>query len=679
MENATSDLVKPKLVLLLLLLAGSGRGHLLPGQPSIDLRIQSREQLISQNNDTVYVQRLMRLSKSAEMRSFMRPEAEPCENFYEFSCGSWPQINPANEAHPRETDVEQLLVQAYRHKQQRLMEQPADEERDEPPVLLLKQFYASCLLFRQSPEELYRRQLQEIVAEFGRMPVLNLPGQEWPSDWFDWLDTVASIRRRFGLDILLLFQEHADRIYVGQPRQILPEADRHAVTDDIASKLELHLGVDPQLAREAAREITDFEQRLASIMVERRVGVLSKLHALNESEEYDFNTLNLTQYVETVLDRKLEPNESLYEHVPSYLVKLADLVAVTPEKVLANYIFNELLQRFYYDRSERSFVGQCADRVRELFPELLENMVFRQYGDEATLSDVHSLWQQIQLSFRGLLENSSADWLVVETREQLLAQINSTSLEIVGYQEVNFTERYADLQLRPREYLHNLKAILSHRVPSSETREWTLTAPSYDFAGRRVLLPVAMLQPNFLWSRSYPKAVRFGSLGTLLAQQLAHSLEDASKWDASSFAEYAKRKACFKEQYARLRLHGQYLPASDLQADNIADNLAVQVAYHAYRRFLGELAPALLGSESLPQLNLSSRRLFFLSFAQLWCSDANEQFREKQSLLLLRTPSALRVLGALSNFGAFSRDFSCNGGSKMAAPQKCQLFAVGLD
>ncbi|KRK04244.1 neprilysin-4 [Drosophila yakuba] len=659
--------------LLLLQLVGSGRGHLLTGQPAIDLRIQAREQLISQSNDSVYVQRLMRLSKSAEMRSYMQQDADACDNFYDYSCGNWPQINPANDAYPRETNFEQLLVKAYRHKQQRLMEQPANEEVDEVAVLRLKEFYASCLLYRQASEDLYRVQLQEIVAEFGRMPVLSLPGQEWPAEEFDWQDTVARIKRQYGFNILLLFQQSADRIYVGQPKQILPEGNRKAVADDIARHLERHLGVDPNLAVTTAREITQFEHQLAAVMVDRRVGVMSKLHITNDMDYVD--GANLTQYVETVLGRELEANELLYEHVPGYLNKLDDLVAVTPPHVLANYVFNELLKHFYYERTE-SVLEQCVSRVRDLFAELLDNMVFKQYGDEGTLKDIDAVWQQVQRSFRGALQNSSADWLVPETREKLLEQLYTTSLVINGYADVNFTQRYEELQLKPRDYLHNLRTILHHQ--SLMVKVKAQTSVTYDPVGKRVLLPVTLLQPNFLWSRYYPKAVRYGSLGTLLAQQLAHSLEDASKWDAKSFAEYSKRKSCFKEQYGRLRLNGHYLPESDLQAENIADNLAIQVAYHAYRRLLAELDPSFLGSESLPQLNLGSRRLFFLSFAQLWCNDANEQFRDKQSLFL-GTPNALRVLGALSNFKAFGRDFNCGSASRMTSSQKCQLFTVNLD
>lgn len=674
MENMLPQL--PFLATLVcLLLAESVQGHLL-SQPTIDLHIQAQEQLISQHNDSAYVQRLMRLAKSAEMRSYINPKQEPCDNFYEYSCGRWPLINPANDAHPRETNLEQLVVKAYRHKQQRLLEQPPNEETDAEAVFQLKQFYASCLLYRQTPEDLYQRQLHEIVGEFGRMPVLSLPGQEWAEDAFDWLDTVAKIKRRYGLDIVLLLQLQSDRIYVGQPNQILPGPDSRARTESIAENLERHLAVEPKLALKTGREITELEQLLAKGMLSRRVGVLAKLRTPEELDEPYSEIFNVTQYVEIVLERELADNETIYEHVSSYMTHLADVVVATPPRVLANYIFYELLDHFFYDRTV-SPVEQCVNRIREQFPELLENMVYQQYGDAATLSDINGVWQQIQRSFRGVLENASADWLSTDTRAQLLGQLNETELVINGYVNINFTEKFAGFAIKPRDYLHNLRTVQSRE--SLVTKPKIQTVASYDPVKKRVLLPVALLQPNILWSRFYPRAVRFGSLGTVLAHELAHSLEDAAKWDAKSFAQYSKRKACFKDQYSRLRLHGEYLPESDLQAENIADNLAIQVAYHAYRRYLAELASSALVTEVLPQLDHTPRQLFFLSYGQLWCNDANEQFREKESLLQTSTPNALRVLGALSNFPAFGQDFACISGNQMMAPKKCHLFTINID
>lgn len=192
----------------------------------LDTHIQLQEQLISQHNDSAYVQRIMRLAKSAEMRSYMKPELDVCDNFFDYSCGNWAKINPANDAEPRETNYQQLLTNGLHHKQQKLVEQPADGDIDDPAALKLKQFYASCLRYKQIPQLLYRHQLLAIASEFGRMPALDT---EEIKD-FDLIATIAQIKQKYGLDIILRLQETLDphnkalrRVYVGQPPQIVVE------------------------------------------------------------------------------------------------------------------------------------------------------------------------------------------------------------------------------------------------------------------------------------------------------------------------------------------------------------------------------------------------------------------------------------------------------------------------
>ncbi|BFF90445.1 endothelin-converting enzyme homolog [Drosophila madeirensis] len=679
MENASAVVAASQLVLLILIagIAGCAQGHLL-SQPALELRIQAQEQLISQHNDSAYVQRLMRLSKSAEMRNYMQPELQPCDNFYDYSCGNWAKINPANTANPRETNYEQLLLKGYHHKQQRLLQRSADAAIDAEAVLKLKEFYASCLHYRETPLPVYRQQLLEIVAEFGHMPALALPGQQWPADEFDWVATVARIKRKYGLDIMLRLQVTPAAIYVGQPQQIRPQPNRLGRAASIREWLIWNLGVERELAETTSLEITNMEDLVARYMRDIPVGVLARPRTAKELDELYLPVYNLTKYVELVLDRPLNPNDTLFEHVPSYQAHLLDFVASVSPQMHANYIFYSLLEHFSYEWAG-SVVDHCMSKARRLFPELLDNMVLREYGDAATLSDIEAVWQQIKRSFRDMLESDTADWLPLGPRSQLLDQINATRLLVNGHADVNFTQTYEGLQLKPRDYLHNLRAVLSHDSLKTKMSAAPLTAPSYDAVEKRVLLPVALLQPNYLWSRYYPRALRYGSLGTLLAHELAHSIEDVSHWDHSSMMAYRKRWACFKEQYGRLRLNGEYLPKSDLQAENIADNLAVQVSYHAYSKYLQELAPSALSSEQLPQMAQSPRQLFFLSYAQFWCNDSQERFRDRIALLVSYTPNALRVLGALSNLEAFQRDFACSGGSPMNSSPKCQLYGLSMD
>ncbi|EDW16179.2 uncharacterized protein Dmoj_GI10381 [Drosophila mojavensis] len=662
-----------------LLALSCAAGHLL-SQPELDTHIQLQEQPISQHNDSAYVQRVMRLAKAAEMRSYMRPELDACDDFFGYSCGNWPKINPANAAQPRETNYQQLLANGYRHKQQRLLQEPADPELDDLSVLKLKQFYASCLRFRQTPLPLYRQRLQEIAAEFGRMPALALPGQIWPADDFDWLATVAQIKRKYGIDIVLLLQEAPDpqnktqaRLYVGQPPRSLVKPQ----PSQVAAQLEQHLGLEASLARSTAVEIVDLELLLGKGMVigmgNRPLGGLAKPRSPAELADAYAPALNLTRYVELVLQRPLQPDELLYEHGDSYQAHLLVVLAQTPAHVLANYIFHKLLQRFYYDRSA-PVVAQCMSSATQLFPELLTNLAYRRYAAASALSDIDDVWQQIKRSFYNLLEsNNSTDWLSPDTRRLVLDQLNATRLLLNGYTYWNFTERYEQLQLKPNDFLYNLGAVLSQRNVL-EPPSVVPTLPTYDPLENQVLLPVALLQPNFLWSRFYPRALRYGTLGTIMAEQLAHSLDRRAGWDAVTLTGFGKRKACYRHQYERLRYAGNYLPSSELQDNNMADNAAIQLAYLGYKSYLANLASSALITEQLPSLSHTPEQLFFISYAQLWCNDANEQFRDKQSLLLTETPNALRVQGALANTADFARVFGCSNQSPMNPEQRCRLY-----
>ncbi|XP_032596687.2 endothelin-converting enzyme homolog [Drosophila grimshawi] len=656
-------------------------GHLL-SQPEVDTHMQLQEQLISEHNDSAYVQRVMRLAKSAEMRSYMRPDLDACEDFYAYSCGNWPKINPANAAKPRETNFQQQLANGYGHKQQRLLEQPQDEDNDDEAVLKIKQFYASCLRFRQTPHPRYRQQLREIVAEFGRMPVLERQDEEWDQDEFDWLSTVAHIKHKYGLNILLLLQQAPNpqnktesRIYVGQPPKLIVEPDRGAVARRIARQLSEHLSVEETLAYSTAQEIAQLEMLLAKGMSSLPIGSLALPRSTVELAYGD--KFNLTRYVELALHRPLLPGETLYEHVASYQKHLKSIVTQTPPHVLANYIFQQLLQSFYYEHSS-SVVAHCLSRARENFPGLLNNMAYRHYGDAATLSDIDSVWLQIKRSFHDTLESSTTDWLSIATRSVLLEQLNDTRLLINGHANVNFSERYSQLELEPQEYLLNMRTVLSYNTQFA-TPLFSPTVPIYDALENVVMLPVSLLQPNFLWSRFYPRALRYGSLGTIIANELAHIFDRKYGWDEASLAEYRNRKTCFKFQYERLRIDGEYLPPTDLQDGNIADNTAVQLAYHAYRNYLANLAPSAFKTETLPQLSHSLQQLFFISYAQLYCNDANEQFRDYQSLLVAGTPNALRVNGALANFKAFSSTFKCANETPLNPSRKCLMYAISLN
>lgn len=112
--------------------------------------------------------------------------------------------------------------------------------------------------------------------------------------------------------------------------------------------------------------------------------------------------------------------------------------------------------------------------------------------------------------------------------------------------------------------------------------------------------------------------------------------------------------------------------------ENIADGGGIHQAYRTYKRWLNQQQksnPKVLENEMLPELNLTSTQLFFLSFGQVWCGDIRrEASKNKMISAVQHSPARFRVLGALSNFAEFSKEFKCPVNSPMNPAHKCKVW-----
>lgn len=67
-------------------------------------------------------------------------------------------------------------------------------------------------------------------------------------------------------------------------------------------------------------------------------------------------------------------------------------------------------------------------------------------------------------------------------------------------------------------------------------------------------------------------------------------------------------------------------------------------------------------------------KLFFLSYANLWCGHETPQRLEDQILTDPHSPSKYRVLGPLANNEQFATAFSCRAGTPMNRVNDCILW-----
>jgi len=177
----------------------------------------------------------------------------------------------------------------------------------------------------------------------------------------------------------------------------------------------------------------------------------------------------------------------------------------------------------------------------------------------------------------------------------------------------------------------------------------------------------------------------FGTLASLIGHELIHGFDDSGRkfdakgnsndwWDERSSNNFLKRRECFTKQYGRYVYDGIQLKESTSQSENIADNGGMRLAYTAYQKWYESQTKKDLAKETLPNLRYTAKQLFFISFAQIWCNDVHPKVKALQVSVDQHMPGKFRIIGPLSNFDEFSKEFNCPSGSPMNPREKCVLY-----
>ncbi|XP_067618802.1 endothelin-converting enzyme 1-like [Eurosta solidaginis] len=694
---------------------------------SVPPQVQLYEQKISQSNNTDYVRDVMRQAKSAEMRNYMQTEVDACDDFFSYACGNWAKINPTNARNVLETNFFKQLLSTYEQKQLKMLEVKDDSAKDADDLMhKVRTFFGACRQLNKEKRKRYKLKLWEIAAEFGQMPVL-MPEGTWEASAFDWLHTIARIQNKYGLDIILqlgvredLVNKTVSKLFIGQPPLALQNKAMYKSADtqwqrdkylaEIAQALQKHLGIAAEsVAMRTALEILNFETRLADGLMDKSLGKtlksLAVLRTVDEMLAAYAGAIDVRTYFNISLGQEL--NDTFYEYHVEYQANLLQIMHEIPKEQVANYILYQLLKTFFLDFEAINGAKErlCLDKTKLYFAKVLDNIIFRKYNSAKTVEDIELIWLKIKEIFKEELESNKLKWMSTLTRQAALEKLEAMRLEINSYNETKLAKEFHTLTLSSMDYIENMKQILIHQTqralanlkqaPKSLEMPVALSSytPAYIGRDNLIKIPVMLLQPNFLWSAHYPQALKFATLGYLVAHELIHGFDDMGChfnangneqfwWDANSTVAFNERKKCFKQQYALYRYNGKYLPTSELQAENIADNGGVQLAYSAYMKWLDELRETksaaersrLLELEMLPNMHFTNRQLFFIAFAQYWCNDVSERYRDNVSLISLHAPAKFRVIGSLANFRSFADEFQCAIGSTMHPKEKCQIY-----
>ncbi|XP_062908605.1 phosphate-regulating neutral endopeptidase PHEX [Mobula hypostoma] len=495
--------------------------------------------------------------------------------------------------------------------------------------------------------------------------------------------------------------------------------NRHALLQ-LMIDVPILLGASATTAKADMEAVMEFETKLAEFTIPQRnrtsEAIHTKLSILDlQSTIPQFDWL---RYIRTVIDFEEHPHllhmnmsEEVIVDSMQYFKDLFRLLETVESRTVANYIvwrvvysrLGNLSHRFFNRFSEyiKVITGMkslsprwdtCTSFVEAVMPYVVGRMFVKAHFQENKKKLTEDLVAGIRWAFLDIVDKEN-DWMDAETKDKAKEKAKAI-LAKIGYPNFILNDdainnKYRNVTISATDYFGNLLSFLRfyaqldfrdlrRRRPKTEWFAHPTTVNAfYAWSRNQIQFPAGELQKPFFWGEEYPLSISYGAIGTIIGHEFSHAFDSRGRkydidgnlhqwWSNDSISNFEAKANCMVKQYsnyywtpAGLKVNGQ-----QTLAENIADNAAVRLAFKAYRKWVREEKG---GREEalLPGPKLNHNQLFFLSHAQVRCSNHNPEAGRNRILTGVHSPPEIRVIGAIANFEEFSKAYNCPSTSPM--------------
>ncbi|HEY8211491.1 MAG TPA: M13 family metallopeptidase [Myxococcaceae bacterium] len=636
--------------------------------------------------------------------------ADPCQDFFQFACGTWAKKNeiPADESRWGQFTLLQ-------HRNLDLLRSTLDQVAQgkapagTPYADKLKDFYGTCM----DEPALEKNGLSALKAELKSLDSvkdqatlaaaiqrLQVRGWSWPFSFRAGQDAK---------DATLMIVE-ADQAGLG-----LPERDYYFSKDERMQEIrQRYLGyltttltmVGDAQAADHARSVLQLETALAEAsmpVVDRRdpqklYHRLERqgLKTLAPSLAWDplFTALQIKDVtaVNIVHPPFFEAVEKLSRTTPPEAWRAYLTVAVVRETNLAlpkafrdaHFNFEKVLTGAQKDLPRWR---RCVDLTdAELGEALAVPFVEKTFGAEGK-ADTQAMVKAIEAAFEENLKTLT--WMDETTRVRAREKMHQVANKI-GYPDK--WRSYDGLKTTRDSFLANVLAgdAFTHAYRMSligkplDRQRWMMTPPTvnayYNPQMNEIVFPAGILQPPF-YDRAASPPVNYGAIGLVVGHELTHGFDDEGRqfdakgnltqwWTDKSDAAFKDRASCVVKQYGNeiavddLKVNGQLT-----LGENVADMGGLKLAYRAMQTRAGGSGPA-------AKARFTPEQQFFIGYAHAWCSKDRPEATRMRTATNPHSPPVLRVNVPMRNFAPFAQAFSCREGDRMVSPagNRCEVW-----
>jgi predicted metalloendopeptidase len=677
-----------------------------------------------------------------EVLGAMNRCAEPCEDFYEYACGSWIKKTKLLEPRPDYVKVDYPLEDHIKKEIRILLENDLQGKRNKAG-----EFYASCLQysngsFNADPLARFRR----VFRNFSTADTLA--------------SVVGTLYSQAGLSLFFTpaispDQDHPERyalkLLEGSSTSPLTLAEKDNGTDatsNAASAGNSGLVVVRALLDAAAKAdlIPNVGlARLSENVLELDGSLLNlSLSAIasadSSSTRRSLNSFPPGLFMRTYLNSAgidiAKLNNSVFVRSPEYFDTIAALLAqattdpAAREQVRAymayqlvyRYAAIGLLGRDLYDAIALPPVGvqpgnwrsePCQKATVSFMGDAVGKAYVEAHFTEQRRAVANKMVREVVGAFDIVLK--SQDWLDDQTRTEARRKLSLVGIK-VGYSDA--LDTYENVTITRDNYAGNVAAAQAHFLRQSVSRlggpvlqsDWVIRPQDvnavYAFEKNDVTIPAGILnRPVF--DEEFPAAMNYGALGTVIAHELSHGEDNVGRkydatgrlrnwWSDQNSAQFESRSKCYVSLYDTYKPRGLdlFVNGTFTLGENLADSNGIKISFRAFRNamkksfgsksriglpFEDKDMPLVRTSNDRPSngalaRELTNNQLFFVSWAQLWCSVTQETQQRVAIATDSHSPAAFRVLGPLSQMKEFADAFQCKPGSTYNPEKRCYIW-----
>jgi endothelin-converting enzyme/putative endopeptidase len=628
-------------------------------------------------------------------------KANPCQDFYQYACGTWLKDNPIppdQSTWGRFSELQERNLAILRQILEKASMPAATRDADTQKI---GDYYFSCM----DEAAINKKGLQPLQPELEQ-----IRGMKNPRD----LSAEIARLQRLGVDVVFSFSSGQDAkdssLVIGQADQGgigLPEKDYYFRTDAksvetrkayvgyLSRMLQLS-GVTATEADKQAAAIMRIETALAkaSLDVTARRDPVKTYHKMKLSEfEALAPSIDWGVYFSTLQAPKMD---SLNVAVPDFykgvdaLVKTVSLAdwktyftihllssqaAMLPTKFTdenfefyGKFLTGTKQQKPRWKRCVRSADGDLGEALGKAYVEL----TFGQEGKQRTLDMVNHIEAAMAQDL------NQVSWMTPATKKRAFEKLHAITNKI-GYPDK--WRDYSALRIVRGDALGNSLRSNEFEVNRQlqkigkpvDRAEWLMTPPTinayYDPQMNNINFPAGILQPPF-FDKKADDAINYGAIGAIIGHELTHGFDDEGRqfdprgnlndwWTAADSKAFDQRAQCLVDEYSGFAVQGGvHMNGKLTLGENTADNGGLRLAWIALMNDLaGKTLPKVGGYDQSQQ--------FFLGFGQVWCENSTPEVERLEAQTDAHAIARFRVNGTVSNMPEFQKAFSCNQGLPM--------------